>query len=76
MVSKKVWELFGPKPPTDAPDNFPFEWAKPDPRMVKAALLILHAQVKAAREKEAAKKAKATKGKATRRRRGGEEPSS
>ena len=69
MVSKKVRELFGPKPPTDAPDNFPFEWDKPDPRLVKVAILLLHAQVEAAREKEAAKKGKATKGKATPRRR-------
>jgi hypothetical protein len=43
---------------------------------MKLAILTLHAQVKAAREKEAAKKGKATKGKATPRRRRGEEPSS
>ena len=50
MVSKKVRELFGP------PANLTF--APPNPEMVKAAILMLHAQVKAAREKEAAKAAK------------------
>jgi hypothetical protein len=46
----------------------------PDFKKTTMAILLLHAQVKAAREKEAAKKGKATKGKATPRR-GGEEPS-
>jgi hypothetical protein len=67
--SKKVRELFGP--PTNASDNFPFEFPKPNPELVKLAILTLHAQVKAAREKEAAKK-----GKATPRPRHGEAPSS
>jgi hypothetical protein len=58
MVSKKVRELFGPK----------FTFAKPDPQLVKLAILTLHAQVKAQREAEGAK------GKPTLRRRG-EEPS-
>jgi hypothetical protein len=61
VVSKKVRELFGP------PAKLAF--APPNPEMVKAAILMLHAQVKAAREAEA------TKGKATPHRRG-EEPSS
>jgi hypothetical protein len=52
--SKKVRELFGP--PTNASDKFPFEFAKPNKEMVKFAILLLHAQVKAAREKAAAKK--------------------
>jgi hypothetical protein len=60
--SKKVRKLFGP--PTNASDKFPFEFPKPNPKMVEMAILTLHAQVKAAREKAAAK------GKATPRRRG------
>jgi hypothetical protein len=59
--SKKVRELFGP--PTNASDKFPFEFPKPNPKMVEMAILTLHTQVKAAREAEAAK------GKATPRRR-------
>jgi hypothetical protein len=50
-LSKKVRELFGP------PAKLAF--APPNPEMVKAAILMSHAQVKAAREKEAAKKGKA-----------------
>jgi hypothetical protein len=41
-----VRELFGPQRTTD---KFPFEWAKPNKEMVKMAILLLHAQVKAAR---------------------------
>jgi hypothetical protein len=44
--------------PTNASDKFPFEFAKPNKEMVKFAILLLHAQVKAAREKAAAKKGK------------------
>jgi hypothetical protein len=58
--SKKVRELFGP--PTNASDKFPFEFAKPNKEMVKFAILLLHAQVKAAREKAAASLRAAVRG--------------
>jgi hypothetical protein len=35
--SKKVRELFGP--PTNASDKFPFEFPKPNPKMVEMAIL-------------------------------------
>jgi len=38
---EKVRELFGP--PTNASDKFPFEFPKPNPKMVEMAILTLHA---------------------------------